>query len=184
LNSRAARHLWNNKQERITRFLDEQVQADKLAHVKIDAIKEPQYIRTQDIDLLLDDDSFPTKRVHLINPFDNIIRERALLAKYWQFQYTLEAYTPPAKRKYGYYLMPILDGHQFIGRLEPKVHRKEQILEIKSIFFDAEYTLTQQSLERLHNGIHAFAEFHKCNQIHIGTVSPARFHTRIASLFQ
>jgi uncharacterized protein YcaQ len=183
LNSRAARHLWDNKPERITRFLDEQVKKNLLTQVKIDTLKEPQYIRTQDIDLLLNDDSIPTKRVHLINPFDNIIRERALLAKYWQFNYTLEAYTPPAKRKYGYYLMPILDGHQFIGRLEPKVHRKEQLLEIKSIFFKPGYRSTHQSLERLYNGIQAFAEFHKCDQIQIGKVSPASYQTQIETLF-
>jgi uncharacterized protein YcaQ len=182
LNSRATRHLWNNKPERITSFLDEQVKEDKLAHVKIDAIKDPQYIRTQDIDLLINNDP-STKQMHLINPFDNIIRERVLLTKYWQFHYTLEAYTPPAKRKYGYYLMPILDGHQFIGRLEPKVHRKEQILEIKSIFFEAQYTPTRQALERLQRSLYTFAEFHQCEQIRIGKVSPSTYQTRIDTLF-
>lgn len=183
LNSRATRHLWENKPERITSFLDEQVKEDKLAHVKIDAIKDPQYIRTQDIDLLMNDDPISTKQMHFINPFDNIIRERTLLAKYWQFHYTLEAYTPPAKRKYGYYLMPILDGHQFIGRLEPKVHRKEQILEIKSIFFEAEYTPTHQALERLQRSLYTFAEFHQCDRIRIGKVSPSTYQTQIDTLF-
>ena len=183
LNSRATRHLWNNKPERITSFLDGQVKEDKLARVKIDAIKDPQYIRTQDIDLLMNNDSISTKQVHFINPFDNIIRERVLLTKYWQFHYTLEAYTPPAKRKYGYYLMPILDGHQFIGRLEPKVHRKEHILEIKSIFFEAEYTPTHQALERLQRSLFTFAEFHQCDQIRIGKVSPSTYQTQIDTLF-
>ena len=183
LNSRATRHLWNNKPDRITNFLNEQVKENNLTHVKINTIKEPQYIRTHDLDLLLNTNPAPTKQVYLINPFDNIIRERALLAKYWQFNYTLEAYTPPAKRKYGYYLMPVLDGHQFIGRLEPKVHRKQQILEIKSIYFEPEYTATPQSLERLYAGIHAFAEFHKCDQIQIGKVSPAGYQTQIETLF-
>jgi uncharacterized protein YcaQ len=182
LNSRATRYLWNNKPDRITSFLDEQVKENKLIHVKITAIKEPHYIRTHDIDLLLNDDPILTKQMHLINPFDNIIRERALLTKYWKFNYTLEAYTPPTQRKYGYYLMPILDGHQFIGMLEPKVHRKEGILEIKSLFFEPEYRSTHQSLERLYNCIHAFAKFHKCDQTRIGTVSPARFQTQIETV--
>ena len=183
LNSRATRYLWNNKPERITNFLDEQVKETKLTQVMINTIKEPQYIRTQDLDLLLNDAPGSTKQVYLINPFDNLIRERALLAKYWQFNYTLEAYIPPTKRKYGYYLMPILDGQQFIGRLEPKLHRKERILEIKSIFFEPEYAATRQSFERLYTGIRAFAEFHKCDQILMGTVSPASYQTRIETLF-
>lgn len=183
LNSRATRHLWNNKPERITNFLDEQVKENKLTQVKINTIKEPQYIRTQDLDLLLNNDPSPTKQVHLINPFDNLIRERSLLAKYWQFNYTLEAYTPAAKRKYGYYLMPILDRHQFIGKLEPKVHRKEHVLEIKSFFFEPDYRATRQSFERLYTGIHAFAEFHTCDQIQLGTVSPTSYQTQIETLF-
>jgi uncharacterized protein YcaQ len=183
LNSQATRQLWNNKQDRITSYLEEKAKENVLTKVKIDTIKEPQYIRTQDIDLLKNDDTITSDQMHLINPFDNIIRERSLLTKYWHFKYTLEAYTPQAKRRYGYYLMPILDGHQFIGRLEPKVHRKEHILEIKSIYFEAGYTPTQQSLERFQHGIHKFADFHKCNQIRTGKVSPKNYKAQIDSLF-
>ena len=183
LNSRATRQLWDNKQGQITSFLDEKTKENFLTPVKIDSIKDTQYIRSQDIDLLKNDDTISITQMHFINPFDNIIRERSLLAKYWQFNYTLEAYTPPANRTYGYYLMPILDGHQFIGRLEPKVHRKEHILEIKSIFFEAGYIPTQHALERFHQGIHTFAEFHKCDQIRIGNVSPSNYKIQIESLF-
>lgn len=182
LNIRATQQLWKNQQEQITSYLENKVKEHVLTKVKVHALKAPQYIRTQDRDLLMSSDVIPSDQMHFINPFDNIIRERALLAKYWQFNYTLEAYTPPANRKYGYYLMPILDGHQFIGRLEPKVHRQAHILEIKSIYFETEYTPTQQSLERFHHGIHKFAEFHKCDQIRIGTVSPTKYTAQINAL--
>lgn len=183
INSQAAQKVWNNKKEQITNYLDLKVKENILTKVKIETIKEPQYVRIQDIDLLKKDDPIAMDHVQLINPFDNVIRERSLLAKYWRFKYTLEAYTPQAKRKYGYYLMPILDGHQFIGRLEPKVHRKKNILEIKSIYFEVGYKPTKQSLERLRQGILKFAEFHKCDQIRIGKISPIKYKSQIDSLF-
>jgi uncharacterized protein YcaQ len=118
-----------------------------------------------------------------INPFDNIIRERPLLEKYWNFIYRLEAYTPSANRKYGYYLMPILDGHKFVGRLEPKAHRREKILEIKSIYFEVGYSPTKKALERFQKGVLKFADFHKCEKIRLGRVSPIKYKSDIESLF-
>lgn len=183
INNRVTRQLWNNDQEQLTKFLDAKVKENILTKVKIQTIQEPHYVQTQDLDLLQNDDAITLDHMQFINPFDNVIRERSLLTKYWHFNYTLEAYTPQANRKYGYYLMPILEGHQFIGRLEPKAHRKQNTLELKSIYFEDGYTLTNQSLERLHQGIIQFAEFHKCDKIQIGHVSPNKYTSQIESIF-
>jgi uncharacterized protein YcaQ len=180
---RVTQQIWNNKQEQITNYLDAKVKENVLTKVKIGTIKEPHYILTQDLDLLQNNNTITQDHMQFINPFDNVIRERSLLAKYWHFNYTLEAYTPQANRKYGYYLMPILDGHQFIGRLEPKAHRKENIMELKSIYFEEEYSPTKQSLERFQQGILKFAEFHTCDRIRIGRISSRKFKPRIESLF-
>lgn len=183
INNRVTQQLWKNQQKPITNYLDEKVKDNFLTKVKIKTIKEPHYVRTQDVNLLQNNDVPTLDHMQFINPFDNVIRERLLLAKYWQFNYTLEAYTPSKNRKYGYYLMPILDNHQFIGRLEPKAHRKKNILEIKSIYFEDKFTLTKQSLKRFQQGMIKFADFHDCDLIQIGHVSPKKYTAQLKSLF-
>lgn len=51
----------------------------------------------------------------------------------FNFDYTVEIYTPPHKRKYGYYVLPILHGDRLIGRLDPLMDRKKERLEIKAV---------------------------------------------------
>src|SRR5262249_40931846 len=59
----------------------------------------------------------------LLAPFDPVIRDRARLFRRFGFDYRFEAFTPPAKRRYGYYVLPILEGERLVGRLDPKLHR-------------------------------------------------------------
>ena len=150
--------------------------------VKISGIKNKHYVLTSEYDKLTINEKIESSYMKLINPFDNIARERKFLNKFWNFNYKLEAYVPVPKRKYGYYLMPILDGDQFIGRLEPKAHRKEKLLEIKSIHFEEWYNPDNKSLEKLVFGIQKFANFHKCEKIKIGNTFPTNYKSQIEKL--
>jgi uncharacterized protein YcaQ len=165
ITSRAARKIWNNKPKLITSFLEEKVADGTLEEITIQGINNKQFILASEINNLKSNQIIESSKCKLINPFDNIARDRKLLMKIWNFDYKLEAYTPPDKRIYGYYLMPILYGHLFIGRLEPKAHRKEEILEIKSIYFESWFKPSKTFLENLANCIKKFASFHNCNKI-------------------
>jgi uncharacterized protein len=57
----------------------------------------------------------PDDRVRLLTPFDPIVWDRRRFEMFWQWEYRFEAYTPPPKRKLGYYALPILHGQQVIG---------------------------------------------------------------------
>lgn len=96
--------------------------------------KGARYIHSQDLQLLdeLDSDNWEP-RVSLLSPFDNLFCDRARTKLLFNFDYTIEIYTPPNKRKYGYYVLPILYGDKFIGRLDPLMDRKNERLFIKSV---------------------------------------------------
>ncbi|MFX1538637.1 MAG: winged helix-turn-helix domain-containing protein [Promethearchaeota archaeon] len=181
--SAAARVFWKNNRKNITAFLDQKVQEGILEQVKIEGIQDTQYILSEYLDDLNKLEDVDFSYMKLITPFDNVIRERKFLQKFWNFDYKLEAYFPASKRKYGYFVTPILDGWQFIGRLEPKAHRKDQLLEIKSIYFEEGYEPTNDSLERLALGIQKFAEFHECEKITIGKVFPTNYKVQIEKHF-
>jgi uncharacterized protein YcaQ len=72
-------------------------------------------------------------RTTLLSPFDNLIRNRDRTRLMFDFDYTIEIYTPAAKRKYGYYVLPVLDGDQLIGRIDPILDRKQHQLTVRAV---------------------------------------------------
>lgn len=65
-------------------------------------------------------ENFPPR---LLAPLDPLIYDRRVTAALWGFDYTWEAYTPPAKRVRGYYALPVLAGHELVGHVDPKADR-------------------------------------------------------------
>ena len=72
----------------------------------------------------------------LICPFDSFLWQRKRAEQLLDFRYRVEIYVPPAKREFGYYVLPILHDGRLVGRLDPKLHRDRGELEIKAIYLE------------------------------------------------
>ncbi len=83
----------------------------------------------------VEDASIPD-RVTLLSPFDRLIHDRDRAEALFGFRYRLEMYVPPAKREYGYYVLPILAGDRLVGRAEPRFDRKTGTLEVLGAWGD------------------------------------------------
>jgi len=95
-------------------------------------------------------------RTRLLCPFDPILRDRARALRRFGFDYRFEAFVPEARRQYGYFVLPILEGDQLVGRLDPKLHRDSGLLEIKGLWWEPGIKVTKarqrglvEALERL-----------------------------------
>ena len=74
--------------------------------------------------------------LRLLAPFDPIIRDRKRLTRLFAFDYRFEAFTPAAKRRYGYYVMPILEGDRFVGRFDPRRDSARKALVVDAIWWE------------------------------------------------
>jgi uncharacterized protein YcaQ len=72
----------------------------------------------------------PTSRLRILNPFDPALRDRARLKRLFGFDYTVEMFVPAAKRQWGYYVYPLLEGDRFVGRLETRADRDAGTLRV------------------------------------------------------
>jgi hypothetical protein len=85
----------------------------------------------------------------LLSPFDPVVRDRARALRYFGFDYRFEAFTPEADRRYGYYVMPILEGDRLVGRLDPKHHRDRGVLAIRRVFWEPGVKATRARVRAL-----------------------------------
>ncbi|MFX1606394.1 MAG: winged helix-turn-helix domain-containing protein [Promethearchaeota archaeon] len=179
-----ARKLWNGRKVEVESYLDEMVHEGKIEEVSIEDVKNRYFVLRRNRRRLTSSLSTPEDcPVKILSPFDNIIRERHYPAELWNFDYNIECYVPKPKRVYGYFVLPILDGFDFAGRLDAKVHRKSGLLEIKSLYLENETIKSQEGRERLKSGILDFAHFHSCDEVKIGKVSPGSSTSQVRTLF-
>lgn len=76
-----------------------------------------------DIEARLAEAPAPTARLRILNPFDPAARDRTRLERLFGFDYRNEIFVPAAKRRWGYYVMPLLEADRFVGRLEARADR-------------------------------------------------------------
>ena len=88
----------------------------------------------QDIEQRLENLSSPSPAMKIVNPFDPAVRNRGRLKTMFGFDYKLEVFVPAAKRKWGYYVYPLLEGDRFVGRLEAKADRKAKCLNVLNLW--------------------------------------------------
>jgi uncharacterized protein YcaQ len=69
-------------------------------------------------------------------PLDPLAWDRDLLLRLWGFDYRWEVYVPAAKRRWGYYVLPLLYGDRFVGRIEPRIDRKAGVLRILGLWWE------------------------------------------------
>lgn len=101
----------------------------------------------------------PPARIRMLAPFDPIVRDRARCLARFGFDYRFEAFTPAAKRRYGYYVMPLLEGDALVGRLEPKLHREARRLELRGVFWERGAKETKERKRALTDALERLATF-------------------------
>jgi hypothetical protein len=107
------------------RWTKQLVEAGLLEPVTVEGLKGARYIVAAERPLLDDDSPIPPA-VTFVAPVDPLVSVRGLLRDLWDFDYMWEIFTPLPKRKFGYYVLPILFGDRFVGRMEPRFDKSDR----------------------------------------------------------
>lgn len=107
-------------------------------------------------------------RMRLLCPFDPVLRDRQRAARLFKFDYRFEAFVPAARRRFGYYVMPILDRDRLVGRVDPKFHRDRGELEIARVWWEPGETATPTRLARLEAASERLAGMIGADRVRIG----------------
>lgn len=109
----------------------------------------------------------PTPRLRILSPFDPALRDRKRAERLFGFHYRIEIFVPEAKRKYGYYVFPVIEGDRMIGRIDMK--REEGVLAVRAFWPEAGVRMGNGRRNALHAELERAARFGGCCDLSYGT---------------
>ena len=119
--------------------------------------------------------------VHILSPFDNLIIDRKRAERLFGFRYSLECYTPRKKRKYGYFVLPVLWGDTLAALMDCKVHRKERCLQVISLRLELPAEDMEAFIEPFSRRLEAFARFNGCRSLDLTHIQPDGYRSPLES---
>lgn len=104
----------------------------------------------------------------LLSPFDPVVWDRRRASQLFDFDYTIECYTPGHKRRYGYFCLPILHRGKLVGRIDAKAHRAQRVFELKTVHLEPGVKIGSGLASDLGRAIGKLADWHATPEIRIG----------------
>ena len=156
-----------SKEQRSDTFA-ELMKGGTIIPVNVEGIKIPLYMLSADLPLMeaVQDEKADTKpRLEFMAPLDPMLWDRKLVEALWDFQYSWEIYTPAAKRKYGYYVLPMLYGEDLIGRIETAIDRNSRTLIVKNIWYEPNVRQTKKLKAAIDSAARRLAKFNECDKM-------------------
>ncbi len=156
-------YLRSHAKEPVKKALTQLLKNGMLQEIKVENNKELYYTTAEQLKQLNKIKSVSS--IHLLSPFDNAVIQRKRVNALFDFDYMIECYVPEAKRKYGYFCLPVLYNGRFVARFDPKADRASKTFYIKQMHYEKGFKPDAAFKKAFKEKVKSFAEFNGCKSV-------------------
>jgi uncharacterized protein YcaQ len=145
---------------------EELVDAGDLVPVAVEGVRGERYVLREEVELLESPPEAPAS-VAFLAPLDPLMWDRDLLLPLYDFDYLWEVYVPEAKRRWGYYVLPILFRDRFVGRIEPRIDRAGGRVQVLGVWWEDGFDPRRADgfVEAMRGALRAYLGFARATRI-------------------
>ena len=178
----------------VRKIMEEKKASGVFAQVQVEGGRETYLVLAEDVPILesLEKGKVPKgwnpketstlDEVTFLSPLD-IVSARGRAQKLFDFDYKWEVYVPAPKRRWGYYVLPILYGDDLVARLDPKLDRETMTLQIKGFWLEDDAPVKDvEFANALARGLIRFAKFLDAKRINVASIHPPRLRKQVQAM--
>jgi uncharacterized protein YcaQ len=153
---------------------EELVALGDLVPVEVEGVRGKRFVVREDV-ALLEAPLEPAPSVALLSPFDALVWDRRLLGSLFGFDYVWELFLPPAKRRWGWYVLPVVFREHFVGRIEPRIDRADGRVQVLDVWWENGFAphRAEGFVDAMRDALRAYLRFAAASRLewapHLGT---------------
>jgi uncharacterized protein YcaQ len=139
---------------------EELIARREIVPVEVENVRGKRFVIREDVELL-EAPPDPPPSVAFLSPFDALVWDRSLLGSLFDFDYVWELFVPPAKRRWGWYVLPILFRDRFVGRLEPRIVKTAGSVQVLDLWWEDGFAAGRAEgfVDAMRDGLRAYMRF-------------------------
>jgi uncharacterized protein YcaQ len=132
----------------------------EIVPVDVDGVRGKRFVLRDEVGLL-ESPPEPARTVAFLPPFDALVWDRPLLGSLFGFDYVWELFHPPEKRRWGWYVLPMLFGDRFVGRIEPRIDREAGRVQVLDLWWEDGFAPARAEgfVEAMRDALRAYLRF-------------------------
>jgi uncharacterized protein len=144
----------------------ELVEIGALVPVDVEGVRGKRFVVADELGLL-EAPPEPGLSVAFIAPFDSLLWDTALLASVFDFEYVWEGFFQPAKRRWGYYVLPVVFGDRLVGRIEPRIDGAEGRVEVLGVWWEDDFAPLRADgfVDAMRDALRAYLRFAQADRL-------------------
>jgi uncharacterized protein len=145
---------------------EELVERGELVPVEVEGVRAKRFVLSEEVELL-EAPPEPPPSVAFIPPFDPMVWDRRFLGSLFDFEYVWELFLPPEKRRWGWYVLPVLFGDRFVGRIEPRIDRADGRVHVLNLWWEDGFAPRRADgfVDAMRDALRAYLEFARADRL-------------------